>query len=198
MTAFLCCLAGFVLGSLPFSVWLVRWFRHADVRRVGDGNPGAVNAWSAGGWRIGVSALLLDVAKGAAAPAAARLALGVEGWALVPVALAPLVGHAFSPWLGFRGGKGIASTFGVWTALTAWLVPTTLGVALLAFLAVQSASAWTVLFAAVVAFAVLAAVRPDAPLLAALAANIALLAWTHRRELRSPPRFHAPGRKKKG
>ena len=54
---------GFLVGSLPFSVWWVRWMAHRDVRRFGDGNPGAISAWRAGGWRAGAPVLVLDVAK---------------------------------------------------------------------------------------------------------------------------------------
>ncbi|MBM4467527.1 MAG: hypothetical protein FJ014_18565, partial [Chloroflexi bacterium] len=51
---------GFVLGSMPFSFWLGRLFAQADIRHYGDGNPGAANAWRAGGWRLGLPASLLD------------------------------------------------------------------------------------------------------------------------------------------
>jgi glycerol-3-phosphate acyltransferase PlsY len=197
VTSLACALAGFVLGSLPFSAWLLRWFRGADVREVGDGNPGAVNAWRAGGWKIGVLVLVLDVLKASAAPAVGRFALGLRDWALLPVALAPVFGHVFSPWLRFRGGKGIASTFGVWTVLTYWLVPTSLGLGLALIMQIQSASSWTVVFAAAGAFVVLAAVRPEPPLLVALLVNSAVLIWTHRKGLRTAPRFHAPGRRSK-
>ncbi len=56
---------GFAAGMLPFAVWLPRRFAGADVRRYGDGNPGAYNAWHAGGWQVGALVLLLDFFKGA-------------------------------------------------------------------------------------------------------------------------------------
>jgi glycerol-3-phosphate acyltransferase PlsY len=192
LTAVLCVALGFALGSLPFAVWLTRWLRRRDVRAVGDGNPGAANAWTLGGWRLGLAVLLLDVAKAAAGPAVGLFVFDVSGWALVPVALAPVLGHVFSPWLRFRGGKGIASTFGVWAVLTAWLVPSSLGLALVLWMQVQSTRAWTVVLGCLVAAAALAAVRPEPPLLVAFAANAALLAWTHRHDLKKPPAFHAP------
>ncbi len=192
LTAILCAALGFVLGSLPFAVWLTRWSRRRDVRAVGDGNPGAANAWTLGGWRLGISVLLLDVAKAAAGPAVGLFVLGLSGWALVPAALAPVLGHVFSPWLRFRGGKGIASTFGVWAVLTYWLVPTSLGLALVLCMQVQTTRAWTVVLGCLVAGGTLAALRPEPPLLTAFAANALLLAWTHRRELKTPPVFRAP------
>jgi hypothetical protein len=64
--ALLCALAAFVSGAIPFAVWLTRVIAHSDVRAVGDGNPGAGNAFRAGGWRVGVPALVLEVGKAGA------------------------------------------------------------------------------------------------------------------------------------
>jgi len=129
-----------------FALWLGR-FAGRDVREFGDGNPGAVNAFRAGGWRIGVPALLLDFLKGAVPVAVAKYALGVAGFWLVPVALAPVAGHAFSPWLRFRGGKAVAVTFGVWCGLTLWEGPTVLGVLLGLVALFQENDGWTVMLA---------------------------------------------------
>ena len=180
---------GFVLGSLPFSVWLGRIGARDDIRRYGDGNPGAINAWRVGGWRIGLLGLVLDVTKGALPVALARTLGDLGGWLLLPVAMAPLLGHAFSPWLGFRGGKALSSTFGVWSALTFWEVPTVLGLSFAVLRTVQKVDAWTVVlsFPVVAVFLVLRGAEPW--LLATLGANFALLAWTHRHDLRSLPRW---------
>jgi len=174
---------GILLGSLPFSVWLVRWIAHVDVRKFGDGNPGAINAWKVGGWVVGLAVLLLDVIKGGVSVALARFVFSIEGWALVPAALSPIVGHAFSPWLRFRGGKGIAATFGVWSALTFWVVPTTLGLLMATIMAIQKVRAWTVMIASAITLVVLILVRAEAFLVVTFALNLALLACTHRKEL---------------
>ncbi|MBC7221129.1 glycerol-3-phosphate acyltransferase [Candidatus Bipolaricaulota bacterium] len=186
---FLFSLLGFALGSLPFSVWLGRIGARDDIRRHGDGNPGAANAWRAGGWRIGLFSLVLDVTKAALPVALARTLGDLWGWGLLPVAIAPLLGHAFSPWLGFRGGKAVASTFGVWSALTYWEVPTVLGLLFALLRTVQAVDAWTVVlsFPVVALFLVLRGAEPW--LLATLGANLVLLVWTHRHDLRSPPRW---------
>ena len=97
---------GFFCGAIPFSVLLARLYAGADISRVGDGNPGAANAWRAGGWRVGALAMALDFLKGAVPVAAARFLGGARDWELVPIALAPVLGHAFSPFLSGRGGKG--------------------------------------------------------------------------------------------
>jgi glycerol-3-phosphate acyltransferase PlsY len=180
---------GILLGSLPFSVWLVRLAAHVDVRRFGDGNPGAINAWKAGGWPVGVVVLLLDVIKGGFPVALARSVFAMEGWSLVPVALSPIVGHAFSPWLRFRGGKGIAATFGVWSALTFWVVPTTLGLLMATIMAFQTVPAWTAMMAALATLITLLILRLETCLVVAFVLNLALLAWTHRKELLSAPKL---------
>ena len=186
---------GILLGSLPFSVWWVRWIARVDVRRFGDGNPGAISAWRAGGWRVGMPVLVLDVAKGGLPVALARFVFGLGGWAVVPIALAPVLGHVFSPWLRFRGGKGIAATFGVWTALTFWVVPTTLGLFMAAIMAFQAVSGWTVMMAGLATLIALLLLRTEAFLVVAFVLNLALLAWTHRKELLCSPTLRSFSRK---
>lgn len=180
---------GFLAGSLPFSVWLGRWIAHADVRRFGDGNPGSINAWRAGGWRAGAPALLLDFLKGAAPVAAANFLCGLTGWWLVPVALAPVLGHAFSPWLGFQGGKAIAATFGVWTGLLPGEGPSALGLFLAIAVALLQTDAWSVVVG-MLAFVVYLGVRhPTMPLFGVWAGNLAILLWKQRLDLQTPPRL---------
>ena len=187
---------GILLGSLPFSVWWVRWTVHAEVRTFGDGNPGAISAWRAGGWHVGVPVLALDVAKGGLPVALARFVLELGGWSLVPIALAPVLGHAFSPWLRFRGGKGIAATFGVWTALTFWVVPMTMGLLMAAIMSFQIVSAWTVMMAGLATVIALLLLGTETFLVVAFVLNLALLAWTHREELRCAPTLRSFSRKR--
>ncbi len=119
---------GYLSGSLMFSLWLTR-LRGRNVRAVGDGNPGAVNAFKAAGPAVGIPSLVLDFLKGALPVAAASHLAGLDGWWLVPVILAPVLGHAFPVFERFRGGKALAVTFGVWAGLTFWEVPCVLGLA---------------------------------------------------------------------
>src|SRR3954464_865117 len=108
---------GFLCGSLMFSYWIGRWVLHRDIRTVGDGNPGATNLLKAGGAPIAIFALLLDALKGALPVAFAKYVLGMTGVPLAIVAVSPIFGHAFSPFMRFKGGKGVAVTAGIWTAL---------------------------------------------------------------------------------
>lgn len=116
-------LAAFLSGSLPFSVWLGKAIAKKDVREVGDGNPGAVNVFRAGSVPAGVLALALDVTKGVLPTAFAREIFGYTDWRLALIAVLPVLGHAFSPFLRFRGGKALAVTLGTWIGLTVWMIP---------------------------------------------------------------------------
>jgi glycerol-3-phosphate acyltransferase PlsY len=177
--------AGFLSGSLMFSAWLVS-LRGRDIGKVGDRNPGAVNAFKAGGAGIGIAALWLDFLKGAVPVALAKYLLGVEGFWLVPVALAPVLGHAFSPFLKGRGGKAVAVTFGIWCGLTLWEGPTVLGVLLGLFGLIQATDGWTVILAMLGFLGYWVARGSDPVHVTVWTANLLVLLWTHREALRKP------------
>jgi glycerol-3-phosphate acyltransferase PlsY len=189
MKAFFWAVLGFVLGSMPFSFWLGRLFSQVDIRRYGDGNPGAANAWRAGGWRLGLPASLLDYLKGAVPVGLACFNFGFSGWGLVAVALAPVLGHAFSPFLRFRGGKAVAVTFGIWTGLTLWEGPTLLGVLLGIFFLLQTADAWSLILGMLCFLAYLFMRRADATTLAIWGGNMLILVLKQRHDLRQPIRL---------
>lgn len=113
MLIFLWVLFGFILGALPFSVGVGNWALKKDIRAAGDHNPGATNVLRAGGVGWYALALILDISKGALPVGWAAHLAGISGGALIPIALAPPLGHAFSPFLGGRGGKAVAAAFGV-------------------------------------------------------------------------------------
>ena len=109
----------YLIGSIPFSFLVARAFGVADVRRVGSGNVGATNVLRSAGKAAGAVALGLDVAKGALAVALAqRLAPGDPVLPAVAAAVAVL-GHIYPVWLGFRGGKGVATGLGAFAAARA-------------------------------------------------------------------------------
>ena len=111
--------AAYLLGSIPIGYLLVRLFRRQDIRSVGSGNIGATNVLRYGGKSLGAITFLLDVLKGSGsvwlgALIAAHLAPAFpcrDAQALA--ALFAVLGHIFPVWLGFRGGKGVATSFGV-------------------------------------------------------------------------------------
>ncbi len=184
-------LAAFVSGSLPFSVWVGRLALHTDIRRYGDGNPGAANVLRSGGWHWAALALLLDTFKGAIPVGLAQFWGQLEGWLLVAVALAPVLGHAFSPFLGFRGGKAVAVTFGVWAGLSLWIAPPVLGLALAGWHALVRVDGWAVILAMLSLLVFLWLFRVEPAWLAAGAGNTAILAWKHRADLRRSPGFRS-------
>ena len=111
-------LAG-LLGAIPFGVLITRLLGAEDPRRSGSGNIGATNVLRTSGWKSGVPTLLLDVLKGAAAVLLARrLASPADAPALESAAaLAAALGHMYSPFTGFRGGKGVATGLGAYAVL---------------------------------------------------------------------------------
>jgi acyl phosphate:glycerol-3-phosphate acyltransferase len=119
-------IAAFLLGSIPTGYLLLRFFCHQDIRSVGSGNIGATNVLRTGGKGLGAATFLLDVLKGSAAVGLGAFAAthwlpsaeprNVEALA----ALSAVLGHMFTPWLGFRGGKGVATGFGVFLVAAPW------------------------------------------------------------------------------
>lgn len=102
----------YLLGSFPSGLVLTRLFAHRDVREIGSGNIGAANTARAAGLPVGIGTALLDILKGLLPVLLARAA-GFEGGALALVAVAAVLGHDFSLFLRFKGGKGVATTLGV-------------------------------------------------------------------------------------
>jgi glycerol-3-phosphate acyltransferase PlsY len=117
MSLVLTAILAYLLGSVPFGVLIARVFGLGDLRRIGSGNIGATNVLRTGNKPAAAATLLLDAAKGGVAVLVARAALG-ETAALV-AGLAAFLGHLYPVWLGFRGGKGVATFLGVLLAL-AW------------------------------------------------------------------------------
>ncbi len=193
VTALIWTLLGFLLGSLPLSVWLGKLVLHADIRGYGDGNPGGTNLIRAGSRTLGVLAIILDMLKAAVPVSLAHYVSQVAEWPLVPVVLAPILGHAFSPWLGFRGGKALACTFGAWAALTVPFGPFVMGGSVFVFYKLLNTSGWAVMAAllALLGFLVAPAFWHGPgltlPLFVAWAGTAAILAWTHRAYLRRRP-----------
>lgn len=107
----------FLSGSFMFSYWL-GLIAKKNVRNIGDGNPGAFNLWKAAGYKLGIVGVVLDFLKGYLILMLVIKYELVQGYEIIPIAIAPMIGHAFSPFLKGRGGKAIAVTFGVWSALS--------------------------------------------------------------------------------
>jgi glycerol-3-phosphate acyltransferase PlsY len=170
---------GYLLGSIPFGLLLSRLAGHGDLRRVGSGNIGATNVLRAGGKGLAALTLALDAAKGALA-----VALGQRWGAAAALAAgaAAVVGHVFPLWLWFRGGKGVATAFGVVIVL-AWPVALAAIVVWLAVALLSRFSSLAAVAAAVAAALAAAAIagRAQAIVVAAIAV---LVVVRHRANIR--------------
>jgi glycerol-3-phosphate acyltransferase PlsY len=120
------CLAAFLCGSIPFGLLLVKLAGKGDVRAHGSGNIGATNVSRVGGKGLGLVTLLLDIAKGFL-PVFLGRQLGMNDSLLSVLALCAVLGHVFTPWLKFQGGKGVATALGVALAFRAVVVLPALG-----------------------------------------------------------------------
>ena len=126
-------LAAFFMGSLPFGYWL-GLLRGVDLRKQGSGNTGATNVGRVLGKKWGIFVFVLDLGKGWIAVALAKSVGNLTVTWAVTVGVFAVLGHVFSPWLGFRGGKGVATSAGILIGLVPWVA---LGVALIWLLTFQ-------------------------------------------------------------
>ena len=182
----------FLSSAVPWSIIIGRLSGRDDIRAVGDHNPGAFNVLRAAGPAWFLLAVLLDGFKAAIPVGLAWYAFRINSWAIVPIALASVVGHAFSPLLRFRGGKAVASTFGLWTGLTLGVGPTLMGLLLLLMYNVVAVSGWAIVLVMLSwgGFVVWYYGPVHPPFVGVWAANLALLLWTHRSDLRQLPGLH--------
>ena len=112
-------LLGYLLGSVPWGLLLTRGAGHGDIRAIGSGNIGATNVLRTGSKGLAAATLALDALKGAAALLIAEAVWG--GSAGLAAGFGAMLGHAFPVWLGFRGGKGVATGGGVLLAASWWM-----------------------------------------------------------------------------
>ena len=140
LTYILVGLAAYLLGSIPFGYILVRLFLNEDIRTRGSGNIGATNVVRSGAKKLGALTFLLDACKGFAAVWLASRIFFVPGLANVPLrnaeaiaALCAILGHIYTVFLRFKGGKGVATAFGVFLALAPLAAATVLGVFIVVF-----------------------------------------------------------------
>jgi len=177
----------FLIGAIPFSLWVGKFALDKDIRDYGDGNPGASNVIRAGGLKWGGVALMLDISKGAAPVGLAAQVFGWGGFPLVVIAIMPVLGHAFSPFLNFNGGKAIATSAGIWIGLTLITVPFIGMVALTFWFFTLTKSAWATMFTAFTVMAYLLLSGASVTLITICALNWAVLAYRHRHELHTLP-----------
>lgn len=106
----------YLVGSIPNALWIGKMFKNIDVREFGSGNVGATNATRVLGWKLGVMVLIFDAFKGMIFIIIARI-LGLEDVYVVLIGLAAILGHSYSIYLKFKGGKAVATSLGVMLVL---------------------------------------------------------------------------------
>ncbi len=193
----------YLLGSVPFGYLIVRAGKGADVRGAGSGGTGATNVSRQAGKAFGVLTLLLDAAKGMAAIVIGRWFLGLAffaqegpkdsslqtGWWIAAAAVAVIVGHCFPVWLGFRGGKGVATGFGVFLMLAPVAVGMSALIFVLIVLATRYVSLGSIVAAATIPLFVWLQgvwIHPvgQTPLITAATAGALLIVFAHRANIR--------------
>jgi acyl phosphate:glycerol-3-phosphate acyltransferase len=106
-------LAAYLVGAIPMTLLVARVGAGIDLRTVGSGNLGATNLYRALGWKYAIPAALFDIAKGALPTVLLPPRLGTAAWLPLAIGAAAIVGHVFSVFVRFRGGKGVATAAGV-------------------------------------------------------------------------------------
>ena len=183
------CLGAFLCGSIPFGLLLVKLSGKGDVRAHGSGNIGATNVSRVGGKALGVVTLLLDILKGFL-PVFVAKKLGVGADLLALMALAAVLGHVFTPWLKFQGGKGVATALGVILATQAQWILLPMATFIFVLWLTRHVSLGSILAAAMVpAQLLLPNWMPGAPKVAFAAilpwlALVLLVIWKHRENIR--------------
>ncbi|MBY0582410.1 MAG: glycerol-3-phosphate 1-O-acyltransferase PlsY [Sphingomonas sp.] len=174
----LAALLGYCLGSIPFGVILTRLAGAGDLRQIGSGNIGATNVLRTGRKGLAAATLLLDAAKGLVAVLIAERLFPGHGQV---AAAAAFIGHLFPVWLGFKGGKGVATLMGICLALSGpvALLYAVVWLGLLALLRISSVAGMVAALSAPVGAALLG--RLD--LVALLVGLSALVIWKHRENI---------------
>ncbi|GAA6732971.1 glycerol-3-phosphate 1-O-acyltransferase PlsY [Thermus oshimai] len=181
MEVFLVLLLSYLFGSVPAGVLVARTYG-VDIQKVGSGNIGATNVLRTLGPGPALVVAFFDVFKGGLAVLIAR-AVGVEGWLLGGVALAAVLGHNYSLFLGFRGGKGVATSFGTLLFLDPVLALWTFPIGVSVMLITRYVSAGSMAGGVTASVLALALGRPFWEVVTVFL-MAALIFWTHRENLK--------------
>ncbi len=186
---------GYLLGSCPWGVWLVRLFRHEDIRRAGSGNIGATNVWRTYGRWMGIPVVLLDTLKGFVPALLGMLLVSPHHLCGICAGAAAMLGHWRPIFLGFaKGGKMVATCGGVFFGVAVWVALTVGLVWLFVFVTLRYASLASIVGGIALPVAAALYGYPTSVILFGAAAGLAIL-YLHRGNLRrlragTENRFH--------
>jgi len=178
----------YLLGSIPIGWIVARVFYKTDIRKAGSGNIGATNALRQFGTRVGLSVLALDMGKGILSVLLAKESYGHGAPMVVICGLLAILGHIFSVWLSFKGGKGVATAAGVFIAL----MPIPSLIAVLVFIVVVVFSRYVSLGSILAALSLLvvtlynvfSGANPDYALLILVLLVVAIIIYRHKENIR--------------
>ncbi len=190
MNEFLLLILAYLIGSIPTSVWVSKQYFGFDIREYGSGNAGATNTYRVLGQKWGTIVLFLDMLKGFAAVQLAWLLpeyLDTE-WQLdnlkTCLGLAAVLGHIFPVWADFRGGKGVATLFGMILGISPWTAVSCVGVFLLVLYLTRFVSLSSILASIAFPIFILVVFNVDNPLYRVFAIAVALLVLlTHQKNI---------------
>lgn len=180
--------SAYLIGSIPIGYIVGRVFFRRDIRTAGSGNIGATNALRAFGTTVGVIILLLDMLKGFGTVMLAKAVLGSDAGWIAASGLAAILGHIFTIFLRFKGGKGVATAGGVFLALA----PLALLMTLLSFIVITAITRYVSLgsilgalgFGIMVIMQQLMLVKPDYPLMVMSVAVVLMIILKHKDNIR--------------
>jgi glycerol-3-phosphate acyltransferase PlsY len=182
----------YLIGSIPTAVWVSKWFFSIDIREYGSGNAGATNTFRVLGSRWGTFVMIVDVLKGVAATSLYILLPYymnmTSEWDrtnfMVGLGLAAVLGHIFPIWADFRGGKGVATLFGMILAIQPLVAVLCVGIFLLVFYLTRFVSLSSILASIAFAVFILVIFNEKEPLYRAFAIAVALLVvLTHQKNI---------------
>lgn len=179
MTLFFILLCSYLIGAIPSGVILTRLFGSEDVRNAGSGNIGATNVYRVAGRTLGIMTLIGDCLKGAIPVLVGSTAFNLSIPHIALVSLAAFLGHCYPIYLGFKGGKGVATALGIFLVLSPLSILCALGLFVLVLYRWRFISLASISAAAAVPFLVLAFER-SSPLFAATLIIGAIVIWRHR------------------
>ena len=174
----------FFSGAIPWATILGKATKSPPLSTIGDGNPGAVNLWKTKGWKIGLIAVFLEISKGFL-PIYLLLnffEFDFQSFEKILIALMPIFGHGFSPFLKFKGGKSLAVTWGVWIGLTDGLALPIGCIYLLAMHSIQKNHAWTVLISLIGMLITFSYIFQQIFMFIAMTLNILFIIYKHKNE----------------
>src|SRR5215468_378245 len=179
ISAIVALLAAYLLGAVPFGYLLVKWKTGADVRASGSGNIGATNVLRTTGRAAGIATLLLDIAKGYLAVWLAGYLTGENTTWMAGAALAVMAGHAYPVFLGFKGGKAVASFVGAFLCLTPWALAVEAIVFVVVVVATRHISMGSIVGSATLPLAVWLVAKAPWPVVAASAVAGGFVIYRH-------------------